>query len=120
MMAPFDLVLLFLFGGLTITAVLGNDRSLTAAVSAIFAVGLMHVLVSEGKRLSPTLGRLIDGTPVVVFERGKWHGGRMRALRILEQDVMTAARQRGLMRLDQVRYATVERDGKISIIEEKT
>ena len=118
MMAPFDLVLLFLFGGLTITAVLGNDRSLTASVSAIFAVGLMHVLVSELKRMSPFFGRLIDGTPVVVFERGKWHDGRMRALRILEQDVMTAARQRGLMRLEQVRYATVERDGKISIIEE--
>ena len=118
MMAPFDLVLLFLFGGLTITAVLGNDRSLTAAVSAIFAVGLMHTLVSQLKRLSPFIGRLVDGTPVVVFERGKWHDRRMRALRILEQDVMTAARQRGLMRLEQVRYATVERDGKISIIEE--
>ena len=40
----------------------------------------------------------------------------MRTLRLLEQDVMTAVRQRGLMRLDQMRYAVVERDGKISVI----
>ncbi len=32
---------------------------------------------------------------------------------------MAAARQRGLMRLDQVRYAVAERDGKISIVEDQ-
>jgi uncharacterized membrane protein YcaP (DUF421 family) len=31
---------------------------------------------------------------------------------------MAAARQRGLARLEQVRYAISERDGKIAIIEE--
>ena len=35
---------------------------------------------------------------------------------MLESDVMTAVRQKGLMRLEQVRYAIVERDGKVSII----
>ena len=61
-------------------------------------------------------GTLDDGTPVVIFEQGEWHRDRMNALRILEADVMAAVRQRGLMRLDQVRYAVVERDGKVSII----
>jgi uncharacterized membrane protein YcaP (DUF421 family) len=118
MMAPFDLVVLFLFAGTTITAVLGDDHSLMAAISAIFAIGLMHILVSELKRRSGRFGRLVDGTPVIVYERGRWHDQRMRALRMLEQDVMTAARQKGLMRLEQVRYAIVERDGKVSIIPE--
>ena len=31
---------------------------------------------------------------------------------------MTAVRQRGLQRLEQVRYAIAERDGKISIVEQ--
>ena len=118
MMAPFDLVVLFMIGGTVITAILGDDRSMTATASAIFAIGLMHVLVSELKRRSPTFGRLVDGTPVIVYEKGEWHADRMRTLRLLEQDVMTAVRQRGLMRLEQVRYAVVERDGKISVIEQ--
>ena len=42
----------------------------------------------------------------------------MRGMRVLESDVMAAVRQKGLMRLEQVRYAVVERDGKVSIVPE--
>ena len=118
MLAPFDLVVLFLFGGALMAAVLGDDHSMVAAVSAVFSIGLMHVGVSWLKTWSPWFGRLVDGTPVVIFERGEWHQDRMRGLRMLESDVMAAVRQKGLMRLEQVRYAVVERDGKISIISE--
>ena len=117
-MAPFDLIVLFLFAGTTITAVLGDDRSMVAAVSAVFTIGLMHIVASELKTRYDWFGRLIDGTPVVVFERGKFNEGQMRRLRLTPQDVMAAARQRGLQRLDQVRYAVAERDGKVSIVEE--
>ncbi len=117
MLAPFDLVVLFLIGGASLSAVLGDDRSLMGAFSAIGTIGLMHVLVSWGKARSGWFGRVVDGTPVVVFERGRWHEGRMAMLRLQPADVMSAVRQRGLQRLDQVRYAIVERDGKISIVE---
>ena len=116
MLAPFDLVVLFLFGGALMASVLGDDHSLVAAISVVFSIGLMHVLVSTLKRWSPLVGRLVDGTPVVIYEDGSWHQDRMRGLRMLESDVMAAVRQKGLMRLEQVRYAVVERDGKISII----
>jgi uncharacterized membrane protein YcaP (DUF421 family) len=118
MMAPFDLVVLFLFAGATITAVLGDDRSMTAALSAVFTIGLMHILASWIKAHSAWAGRIIDGTPVVIFEGGRFHDDRMHRLRIQEQDVMAAARQRGLQKLSQVRYAVVERDGKVSIVAE--
>jgi uncharacterized membrane protein YcaP (DUF421 family) len=118
MMAPFDLVLLFLFGGITIGAIVGEDHSFVGAVSAVFTIGLMHVLVSWAKSRFPALGRIVDGTPVVVYERGHWNWGRMKALRLTEQDVMAAARQRGLERLEQVLYAIAERDGKIAIVEQ--
>jgi len=118
MLAPFDLVVLFLFGGALMSAVLGEDHSMAGAVSAVFSIGLMHVGVSELKRRSPWFGRIVDGTPVVVYELGEWHQDRMRGLRMLESDIMTAVRQKGLMRLEQVRYAIVERDGKVSIIPE--
>ena len=116
MLAPFDIIVLFLFGGALMSAVLGDDHSLAAAVSVVFSIGLMHVTVSELKRRLPWFGRIVDGTPIVLYEDGRWHEHRMRGLRMLESDVMTAVRQKGLMRLEQVRYAIVERDGKVSII----
>jgi uncharacterized membrane protein YcaP (DUF421 family) len=118
MLAPFDLVVLFLFGGALMSAVLGDDHSMVAAVSAVFSIGLMHVAVSQLKSWFQWFGRVVDGTPIVVYERGEWHQQRMRGLRMLESDVMAAVRQKGLMRLEQVRYAVVERDGKVSIIPE--
>ena len=118
MMAPFDIVVLFLFGGALMAAVLGDDHSMVAAISVVFSIGLMHVAVTTLKSWLPWFGRLVDGTPIIVYERGEWRQDRMRALRMLESDVMAAVRQKGLMRLEQVRYAIVERDGKVSIIPE--
>jgi uncharacterized membrane protein YcaP (DUF421 family) len=118
-MAPFDLVVLFLFAGITITAVLGDDHSMVGAFGGICTIGLMHILASWLKTHSDWCERIIDGTPVVVFEKGAFNRRRMQRLRLTEQDVMAAARQRGLMRLEQVRYAVAERDGKISIVRDE-
>ena len=45
-------------------------------------------------------------------------GADQNCMRVLESDVMAAVRQKGLMRLEQVRYAVVKRDGKVSIVPE--
>ena len=116
-LAPFDLIVLFLIAGSMIGAVLGDDHSMAAAVSAVFTIGLMHILVSWLKSRSDRIGRWVDGTPVVIFENGAWNEARMRQLRIEKTDVMAAARARGLRALEQVRYAIVERGGSISIVE---
>lgn len=116
MMAPFDLVVLFLFAGATITSVLGEDHSVVAAYSTVCTIGLNHLMVSWLKTRSPMFGRLVDGTPVVIYEKGDWHQNRMHRLRIERSDVMAAVRQSGLQRLEQISYAVVERDGKVSVI----
>ena len=114
--APFDIVVLFLFGGMTTAAILGEDRSFTAAMTGIFTVGLMHVLVSWLKLRSVTFERIVDGTPIVVFDEGRWSEDQMAKLRMQEADIRTAMRQEGLIEMDAVRYAIIERDGTISII----
>lgn len=115
--APIDMVVLFMFGGMSVSAVLGDDRSFTGAMSALFTVGLMHVAVSWLKMRFVWLERVIDGTPIVVFRDGRWDEPLMRRLRLQQADVRTATRQQGLDDLDDVAVAIVERDGKISVIE---
>jgi uncharacterized membrane protein YcaP (DUF421 family) len=115
-MAPFDLIVLFILAGITVAAVLSDDHSLTASFTAVSTIGLLHIMVSWAKAKWETVERIVDGTPVVIFENGRFHEDRMERLRLLPQDVMAAARQRGVQRLEQVRYAVAERDGKVSII----
>ena len=78
----------------------------------------MHIFASWLKARSDLAGRIINGTPVVAYEYGAFNRPRTRRLRRTEQGIMAAARQRSLMRLERVRYALAERDGKISIVHE--
>ncbi len=114
--APFDMVVLFLFGGMTTTAILGEDRSFAAAMTGLFTVGLLHVLVGWLKLRSVLFERIVDGTPIVVFDEGRWADGEMRKLRMQVADIRTAMRQQGMIEEDDMRYAIIERDGTISII----
>jgi uncharacterized membrane protein YcaP (DUF421 family) len=59
----------------------------------------------------------LDGQPMVILEDGKPLYERMKKARIDETDILHAARQtQGLIALEQIRYAILETDGKISII----
>ena len=115
--APMDMVVLFMFGGMSVSAVLGDDHSFVGAMSALFTVGLMHVGVSWLRIRFVWLERVLDGTPIVVFRTGRFDETAMRRLRMQQADVRTAARQQGLDDLDAVAVAVVERDGTISVLE---
>jgi uncharacterized membrane protein YcaP (DUF421 family) len=117
-MAPFDLMILFMIAGIGIAPVLADDHGLNGAYSALCTIGLMHVPGSWLKMHSDWFGRIVDGTPVVVYEQGAFNWRRMARLRLTERAVVTAARQRSRMRPDQVRDAVAERGGKISIAED--
>jgi uncharacterized membrane protein YcaP (DUF421 family) len=115
---PFEFILLFLLGGIGMQAVIADDRSFTNALLGIFSIGLMHLLTATLKQRFDWLGRLIDGTPVVIVEKGTWHDERMHALRVQSQDVMAAARGQGVGRQEEIRHAIVERNGSVSIFKQ--
>lgn len=51
-LSPFDLVVLFMFDEIAITADVGDDHSLVAALTALSTIGLLHVGVSWVKARS--------------------------------------------------------------------
>jgi uncharacterized membrane protein YcaP (DUF421 family) len=110
---------MFLFGGMAVQAIITDDRSLTNALLAVSTITVMHLAVAILKQRSPTFGKIVDGTPIVLVEHGEWQEENIRIARVQEQDVLAAARQQGLERLDQIRFAIFERNGNISIIPNK-
>ncbi len=119
-MVLFEFVLVFLIGGIIILSTVGNDRSVTNCTCAVIAVCLFHRLVAFGKSKSPKFGAIIDGTPLVVLRRGEFQTEVMDGLKLKQEDVRTAARTHGFTSLDQVEYAILERNGRISIIPKKS
>jgi uncharacterized membrane protein YcaP (DUF421 family) len=115
-MTPFEYVLIFFIGGLALTAVIGDDRSITNAFCAVMAVALTHFAIAKLRQISPMFGLIADGTPSILLEHGAWHPETMRKMRIQDDDVMAAARDKGIRTLEQIEYAILERNGEISII----
>jgi uncharacterized membrane protein YcaP (DUF421 family) len=112
----FEFVIVFLIGGLIILGTVGKDRSITNCATAILTVGLMHRLFASIKVKSPRFGAIVDGTPLTLLKSGEWQLEVMRGMRIDREDVMAAARTKGLSSIHDVAYAILERNGAISII----
>ncbi len=114
-MNPFEFVLIFFIGGLTLTFVVADDRSLTNAFTQIIVLAGSHLLLVLLRQHFSRIARLLDGTPLVLLEHGKWREEIMHGMLIGEDDVMTAARDKGVSSLDKIDYAVLERNGEITI-----
>lgn len=69
------------------------------------------------KQKMPRIERWLDGLPTNLVEDGRPLFDRMRRERIDLGDILEAAREgQALERMDQIKYAVLERNGKISII----
>lgn len=113
----FDFVLLLILAETTQQALLGDDFSVMNAFLLITTLLGLETLLSFLKQRWKTLDRLIDGVPLVVVEDGRLMPDRMSRARVDESDILHAARElQGLERLDQVKYAVLERSGGITII----
>jgi len=114
---PFEFVLVFFMGGLALTAMVGDDASLTNAFVQILTVALMHFLIAIARTKSPWLARMLDGTPLILLENGHWRSQTLSKMRVQDDDVMAQARDQGIATLDKIEIAILERNGQISIIE---
>ena len=113
----FDFVLLLIVAETTQQALLGDDYSITNAFLLIVTLLAIDIGLSLIKHRSPRLDRLIEGLPLVIVEGGRPFRERMVRARVDDQDVLSAARiAQGLERMEQIKYAVLERNGTISII----
>lgn len=117
---PFDFVLLLIIGGAAEQAMLGDDFSLVNAVLVVISLIFFDVMLSLVKRRSPWLDKLLDGEPMIVVEYGRPLRRRIDKARISESDILEAARNtQGLEKMEQIRFAILEKNGHISIIPDR-
>ena len=115
--SSFDLVLLLIISETTQQAMVDNDHSMTNAALLIVTLVGADILLSLIKERAPPVERWLDGVPLIVVKDGKMLDDRALRERIDENDVLEAARlEHGLEAMDQIKYAVLERGGKISII----
>lgn len=117
----FDFVLLLIISETTQQALIGEDFSLTNAFLVIVTLFIADQVLSFLKEKSSFVRRWGEGLPLILLENGKPIQDRMHKSQVDEDDILEAARElQGLERLDQIKYAVLERHGGITIIPKKS
>lgn len=110
-------MLLLVIGEATQQALLGEDFSVVNAVLAIVSLIAIDVALSLLKRQSKRLSRMLDGEPIIIVEHGEVLRRRLYLARVEEADILEAVRSsQGLERIDQIKFAILEKNGSISVI----
>jgi uncharacterized membrane protein YcaP (DUF421 family) len=115
-LTPFEFVLIFYLGGLTLTGMVGDEVSLTNAICQILTVGVCHYFLSWLRFRSGRVAKLLDGVPLILLEHGQWRTDTLSRMRLQDDDVMDMARDQGLKDLTKIKTAVLESYGEISII----
>lgn len=115
--SPFELVLLLIISETTNNAMVDSDHSITNALLLITTLVGMSIILSELKHRFPAVNRWLEGLPLVIVRDGKLLEDRAGKLRIDEEEVLAAARLNlGIERMEDIAWAVVENDGKITVV----
>lgn len=116
-LTSFDLVLLLIIGETTQQAMMKEDNSIMGAAVAILSLVTLDMAFTYLKRAFPAFDRLLEGEPILLIDKGQVQTVTLRANGLDEDDLKEAARlSHGLTSMEDVRQATLERDGHISIV----
>lgn len=116
-MTNFDFVLLLIISEATQNAMIGNDYSVTNGFLVILTLIGLDIGLSVLKQRFPIMERYLDGLPLIIVDEGRPLKELMDRARVDEQDILSSAREKhGLERMEQIKYAVLEKHGGISII----
>jgi uncharacterized membrane protein YcaP (DUF421 family) len=113
---PFDLVLLLTLANAVQNAMVGDNTSLAAGISAALTLLVVNFLLNMALSRQLKLRHWLEGTPTLLVRHGKVEWPALRRERLDFEVVMTAIREHGLETLEEVDLAVMELDGSISII----
>lgn len=119
-MTPFDLVLLLIISETVQQAMIAEDNSMTNAALLVLTLIAIVIRLSWLKQRWNWLDRVMDDRPLIIVQDGKPIEDRMKRERVSEGEVMASARHtQGVRRMEDIAYAVLETDGKISIIQKE-
>jgi uncharacterized membrane protein YcaP (DUF421 family) len=113
----FDFLLLLIISEAVSDALSNNDYSLTNATLLVVTLVGIDIVISFLTERSQVFSKVVDSVPLILINNGKLLKDRMDKVRVSEEDLLQYAREsQGVERLDQIKYAVLEKSGGVSII----
>jgi uncharacterized membrane protein YcaP (DUF421 family) len=113
---PFDLILLVVVGDLMQQGITQSDMSFTGAILATGTFAVLVLVVSYLGFRFRQLQPLLDPQPLIVVQDGDVIDANLRKERMTVDELLAEARLQQIASLDEIRWAVLESNGKVSFV----
>lgn len=115
-MQPFELVLTLIIADLATIPMAEVGVPVLHGIIPLFTLVILHFLLTMLTRSSTTMAAVVSGKPVIVINADGIDYKAMKKLSITVDDILEAMRGLGYFSLDQVEFAIMETNGKLSVL----
>ena len=117
-LSPFEVINLLIISEIVQQAMIRDDYSVTNALTGVSVLLLLVYLTSLLSYRFRKVERLVEGTPTVLVLNGRYVVYNLDRERVAPDEIQAEMHKSGLEKLDQVKLALLEGDGKITFIRE--
>jgi len=110
-----DLIVSILIAEIAAMSIEQTDRSIWMSIIPIFVLVVIQILLSYISMKNSEIRKFIDGTPKVIINKGKVNFNQMQKLRYTLDDLVSQLREQGVKNIEEVNYAILENNGKLSV-----
>ena len=115
-----DLIVSILIAELAAIAIEQYESSILVSIIPMACLVIIEVLFSYISLKSPKWRKMIDGSPIIIIKEGKINFEQMRKLRYSLDDLISQLREQGIKSIEEVNYAVLENNGKLSVFDKNT
>jgi uncharacterized membrane protein YcaP (DUF421 family) len=112
----FDLAMVLLVANALQPAMTGADQSILGGAIILGTIFALNRLVAEARVRIPFVRRVLEFKPTTIGRDGRWLRAEFARQGIDLGDAEAALRQQGLEQVEQMKLATLEEDGSISVV----
>lgn len=113
-MNMFDYIIGITLGSIVADVSMDIEKNLLSGISCILLYCFISIIISELSLKSIKLREFFNGKDTIIIERGKLLKKNMKSCKITVNNLETEARLMGYFSLDEIDYAIMENNGKIS------
>ncbi len=114
-----DLIVSILIAELVAFSLESQNESLLRSIVPITTLLVIQVVLSYITIKSDTIRTLLEGKPTILIKQGKLLYKQLKKMRYSLDDLVSQLREKGVRNLDEVDYAILENNGKLSVFKDK-
>ena len=111
-----DVLLLVLIADAAQNGMAGEYKSITDGMILVATIIGWNVLIDWAAYRFQAVGRLIEPAPLALVEHGRLNRRNLREEFLSEDELMAKLREQGVERIEEVKRATMESDGIVTVI----